>query len=410
MPVVLLVLFFIISCGTRKKEINYNPVTSPPPLSEQQNESLSDTSSGLPRVKIDSLNILIMMPYELKENFAINTSDIFYDINASSLPAVHFYEGAMLAVLDLQKSGIFVTIKAIESPSDSLRLMRIERSSMWKDADFIIAQVSPALTPVLARRTIESDKQLILTQTVNPDILHNNTNVLISHASTLTQCRGMSQFLVDKFPESQITIVYRKKKREDYLASVFKEAITEYGPSQKLVEIDATSKEMEAILDKLSYTYNNLVLIVSSDEAFVSPIISKLQGYNEQEIINVAGLPTWQDFESIDFMQFDSLVVYLFENNFINNESKRVLDIKKKFIRMYSSNPSPSGINGYNIIHELGVTVHNSGVIDVAVFAHDGFQENKKFYNFIQTDSLSGYENKAISVLKIKDYQLLKMY
>jgi hypothetical protein len=410
LTVVILAALFVYSCGTRKKDISYNPVTSPPPIVEQQKDSVQDGFSGGGEFKTDSLSILIMMPFKLKENFTIDTSGVFYDINAASLPAVHFYEGALLAVMDLKKKGITVTIEAIQSPADSVHLMRIENSAMWKKADFVIAKVLPSVIEVLARRAKVTNKQLILTQATDSEILLHNKQILISHASTLTQCRSMSEFITNKFSDSQITVVYRKTNREDYLASVFLKAMKANNPTQRIVDFNATTASVDKMLSKLSITKNNLVLVVSSDEAFVSPIISKLQGYESEEVINVAGLPTWQDFESINFMQFDSLAFYLFENNYINHKDRSVKNIQKKFVRMFSTYPGSGGYNGYSIVYELGLSVHEAGVAEVATLANFGFVNDSVYYHFTQPDSLSGFENESISVLRLIDYELVKVH
>jgi len=397
-------MFLQYSCGTRKKDLKYNEVISPPPIT-----SISDSIENKKQITevmvIDTIDLLLIMPFELRKNFTMDTSDTFYDIQPGSLNAINFYEGATLAAEDLQKSGVTVNLHAMESPRDSAGLSRIERSSMWNGADFVIAELSPSLVPVISRRAKVTGKNVLLTQVIDPKILSNNENVMITYASTITQCREMAAFLVDSFPDSQITLVFRKQKREDYLAGIFKESIKLKNPYQKVKEFDASIKTVNDLIGKLSLAYNNMVVIVSSDEAFVSPYISGLNGLENIEWIDIAGLPTWQNFESINFMQFDSLSFYLFENNFIDEYNVTNQTIRKKYIKTYSSDPNSYGYSGYRIIERIATNVIEAGRMDLKSIASVDTLTREKYFNFLKVDSVSGYENNAISVLKIVDFR-----
>jgi hypothetical protein len=397
-----MVVFY--ACGTRKKNLKYNEVIALPPIS-QQTDSTQQSEHETEFVNIDTIDLLLIMPFELRENFTMDTSDTFYDIQPGSINAINFYEGAVLAAEDLSDDGLTVNIHALESPRDSIGLSRIERSSMWNSADFVIAELSPSLVPVISRRAKASGKNVLLTQVIDPSITGSNENVMITYASTITQCRKMAEFLVDSFPSSQITLVFRNQKREDYLAEIFRESIKLKNPYQKIKEFDATSRVVEDLIGELSLAYDNMVMIVSSDEAFVSPYISGLNGLENIEWIDIAGLPTWQNFESINFMQFDSLSFYLFENNFIDNNDVTNQSIRKKYIQTYSSDPNSYGYSGYKLVEHIAGNVVNAGQMDLASVAATDTVNTGTDFNFVRTDSTGGYENTSISVLKIVDFR-----
>ncbi len=394
----------IVSCNPRKRTITYNEVQSPPPIKEV----VADTPKTVdPSVEIpDTFEILILMPFELKENFTFDTTDIFFNIRPNSIPAVHFYEGAELAAEELTKQGITVNLTALESPADSSRLDRITRSSMWKKADFVIGKVLPALTGQLARRAASDQKQLVLTQAVDPSVLEGNSNVMIFHASTISQCTSMAEYLAKNFSDSQISVVTRKVNREDYLGQLFIEVIKNANPYQRIVEFNATQKTVEDLLPELSIIKHNVVLIASSDEAFVSPYISGLNGIEDIEYVTIAGLPTWQEFESINFMQYDSLELYLFENNFIDRDLQPLKEFRTRFVERYYADPAPSGYSGYLAVKELCMASSARGEVSVSAVTDIGFSGLTPYFRFVQADSSGGYENRAVSILKLEHYQL----
>jgi hypothetical protein len=392
------------SCNPSKRTVSYNEVVSPPPIQE----TVKDTpvADVQPAVTVpDTFELLILMPFELKENFTFDTTDIFYNIRPNSIPAVHFYEGAVLAADELSKSGITVNLTALESPADSSQVDRITRSSMWREADYIIGKVVPQLTAQLVRRASADNKQLILTHAVDPTVLNGNANVMLLHASTMSQCRSMAQYIAAAFSDSQISVVTRTVNREDYLGKYFMDVIRESNPYQRIIEFDATTKTVEDLVPELSIIKHNLVLITSSDEAFVSPYISGLNGIEDIEYVTIAGLPTWQDFESINFMQYDSLELYLFENNFVDRDISYIKDIRSRFVKDYFSDPSPSGYSGYLVVKELCEASSERGEVSVSVLTDSSFSELPGYYRFERPDSTGGFENNAVSILKLEEYK-----
>lgn len=398
-------LAFIVSCNPGKRSVTYNEVVSPPPI----REVVADTPTVITepfRPAPDTFELLILMPFELKENFTFDTTDIFYNIRPNSIPAVHFYEGAELAAGELSDSGITVNLTALESPDDSSALDRITLSTMWRNADFVIGKVPPAITGQLARRALSDNKQLVLTQVVDPSVIDGNDNVLILHASTISQCNSMAEYLARKFSDSQISVVTRKMNREDYLGKLFTDVIRKSNPYQRILEFDASEKTVEDLIPELSIVKHNVVLITSSDEAFVSPYISGLNGIEDIEYVTIAGLPTWQEFESINFMQFDSLELYLFENNFIDRDLEAMRTFRSRFVERYYADPVPSGYSGYLLVRELCKASHYTGEVSVSALADSSFSDLSSFYRFEQADSTGGFENRAVSVLKLENYRL----
>ncbi len=262
------------------------------------------------------------------------------------------------------------------------------------------------MTIALVSAASKSDIKLILTQSNSPRLLEDQRNIALAFASTKTQCREMAEFMLKEFEDSKIILVYRTEKREDELALVFREEIVRLKKDQEFIELNATTKSYKEISGLLSKTKRNLIFLISSDEAFISPIISLVE---EQKIFGVklAGLPTWQNFESIDFMALKNIEVFIFDNNFISDETPSHSEFRKDFVSKYANDPLNSAYNGFDLIFHLGNAYENKeknfeGLLKKA------FSSDNAGYSF-EGSGNDGLENKYISVLRFFDYKLEKV-
>ncbi len=406
---VLLVILIIAGCSTRKKETTYNKIQTPPPVNVVKKDTFLVKADTVSESRSDTVKLLLILPFSLKENFSLDTTDTFYGIFPASLSAVNFYEGVMLAADSLRSLGLTLEYKAIESPADSGKIARIARSAEWLNADMVFADLMPNLFSPFLYYARLVNKNIVLLQAPDPEVLNGNSNVVLAYASTFTQCRTMGNFLGSNFENARVIIVYRNQNREDFLARLFMDEIKSVNKFADIQEFNGSKSEFDDIITKLSSVKQNLVIVVSSDEAFVSPVISTLNNQEFYDDLIVAGLPTWQQFESIDFMANEKIDFLIFENNFINKELPKNRNITSAFINQYSVYPNTSGYNGFNLTFELVKGYSKSGSRKDNSFVIRTFIDNRENYFYKAADQGSGYENIAVSILQLSDYKLKKI-
>jgi len=209
--------------------------------------------------------------------------------------------------------------------------------------------------------------------------------------------------MMNKFPESNIIMVYRTVKREDELARFFRTAIISGKGNSKFKEYNATTTGSADISNMLDVSKRNLVFVISSDEAFISPLLSTLESLNIYNI-QINGLPTWQDFESIDFMAFQNLQVNIFDNNFIDLTHPQRQFFRKAYISRFHTDPVPSAYNGFDLVYNLSKHCTNNRT-DLNDLIKKSFNNDDVNFKFREIDS-GGMENTNITVIKFSDYKL----
>ncbi len=404
----LFAILLLSSCKTSKPVASQpSPKTqpsTPPPKPKEQTANETVPSKKTETIK---RNFIFVMPFELEQNFKEASDETAEPlVSPSSLPALNFYEGAMVAIDSLQKEHIEIKVSAFDTPADSASVVRMMTNGVFKDAGVVIGTFPNNLAPIAAVVAKNNMINLVLTQGPSPDLLKENQQVALALASSITQCREMVNFIMNQYFDANIILIYRNLKREDELASVFREEIVRRSTPGDFHEFNATSTEIQELLPLISKTKRNLVFITSSDEAFVSPVLSLLE---EQQIfgIKVCGLPTWDNFESIDFMTFNNVQIHLFDNNFIEESEPATTSFRKVFLNRFHSEPLPTAYNGFDLVYHLGKSMEEPHP-DFSKLINSSFEGSGKNFNFVNSPG-SGYENKHISVLRISDYKLERL-
>ncbi len=349
------------------------------------------------------MQIMLVLPFELEKNFS-DTADYTHGlVDPASVPALHFYEGALLAVDSLQKDSIRVSLTTCDTPSDSAGVLRLLAQASIRQADLVIGNFPSNLAHAAAFGAARHGIKLMLTQGTSPSVVTGHQEVALALASTHTQCRKMTDFMMNYFPKSNVILVYRNMKREDELATVFRDELNSLGSFDTLREFNASRTDIAELTLSIDTTKRNVVFVVSSDEAFVSPVLTLLE---ERKLygIQVSGLPTWQNFEAVDFMGFSNVQVFNFDNNYIDYETMKCNNFRRKFLSSYATDPMPQAFSGFDIVYQAGKSFKNHQT----EFLHHLEQWNGTGcvqFEFVGTEG-NGKENQRIAVMRFLNYRL----
>ena len=276
---------------------------------------------------------------------------------------------------------------------------------MLRDFDYVIAGIQPALAVPAALAAEKSGIRLILLQAPSAAFLEGRPNVALAGASTFTQCRETAGILAQQHPSANFIVVSRKVKRENELAAAFVSALKSNPGLSPVYEFDATAKPVTDISKQLRQEKRNIIVVASSDEAFVKNAVLSLNDMGMSGIY-LCGLPTWAGFESIDFMSLENLKFFLFDNNFTDLSDPSVTAYRKLFISKYNADPLPQAFSGFELVYGLGMGSNSTGLLCEKLT--EIFKSAAR-YRFQSAGTGNGCENIAVSLLEIDDYSIKKV-
>ena len=115
--------------------------------------------------------------------------------------------------------------------------------------------------------------------------------------------------------------------------------------------------------------------------------------------VTIVGMPTWENFESIDFSALRNLNVLYFSSTYFDINNALVNTFRKKFLNKYNTEPLNSAFQGFELLNYFAkqmIGEKKSSEISVSLIP----------FQFSNDNSENGFENKIIHILQVKDYSL----
>ncbi|MBK7855398.1 MAG: hypothetical protein IPJ79_11285 [Bacteroidetes bacterium] len=382
-------IIFFAACKSTKK----TTAPSPPVTVKPQEKPVEQPTKTV--VIPSKINIALLLPLELKSTLALDTTDA--EIKSSTLNNLQFYEGFILAVDSIRKTGKQVNVATYDSDIDSMSFINLLYKRDVMASDYIVCAANSNYVPAASMVAQKHNNKILFVQPVmQNNVVKENKDAWLALPANYTQSSLMASHLATSYPTAKFSIIFRDTGREKTWAGFFNDELKKAGATD--VQTKLYSK---AFVDSLPLTINkskpNVFLIPSSDEAFVSPLLTKLNDAGAPNTI-AAGLPTWETFESVDFSSYKNLKTLYFTSTFIDENNFSVKNFQKCFYKNYHTLPVFNAYLGF----DMALFLSN------LQFKSDAGIKSVLNYNFEQTFPASGFENRFISIVGIEDYKVVK--
>jgi hypothetical protein len=153
----------------------------------------------------------------------------------------------------------------------------------------------------------------------------------------------------------------------------------------------------------------NIVIVPSSNQAFVTDVMGKLNGYSYEYDITVFGQPRWMRFENIELDNYHNTNTHLFSNSFIDYKNKGVSKFISQYRNFYKGEPERVAFQGYDITKYFCLALNIYGTDFRKCIHMHHIDLLQTHFQFVPYTSQGGYQNTAIYILEYtKNYKLTK--
>lgn len=280
----------------------------------------------------------------LKDSTELDSSYIEEAIEREIQNSLTFIEGATKSAELLRSEGFKSQIYILDSEQDSVKLNSKLKTQL---PDVIITNENGSVLKFLTHYCDSKNIRLLSCGINTTELIKESKNALAMFPSSLSQCEEMGYFNAKYFPGAIAITLKSTQAKENERTNAFKSG-WKAGGGGKIMYLDFSKGGVTAMIDSLSKTKNNVIFISSSNEDMVSSILSGLKERIGENTITVAGLPTWQYFETIDQNLMDKCNVYIFSSGFIDYNSVAVENFRKHFRESYNGEPNESAFQGYD--------------------------------------------------------------
>jgi LysM repeat protein len=360
-------------------------------------------------VESDSLDLL--EPAE-EENLKKDDEEKNSMINPRIIGYLEFYEGALLAIDELQRDGYAVNLYVYDTERSRERTKEIIRKVEMEEMDLIIGPVNFWNLEIVADFARQHEIPMVSPFSSDQEIVRYNPYIFQVTPSYEVEFKGWAEYISDYYDKT-IILVHDGDSTEYHKVQFLKNEIFQRIAEKADLE-DVIFKEVEMndsvyvdLAHVLTQDGENLVIIPSDKEAYVSNVISPLFYLLDQYRIEVTGLPQWNHFRNIDLLYFHKLKMSYFTSFYVDYDKPEMKEFIQRFREVYHTEPyriSPRGYNlsvyGYDL---LSAFVNATGKYGKSIIYFTDEMESDPImgpYKFEKINDFGGHVNAYISIIK----------
>jgi LysM repeat protein len=275
---------------------------------------------------------------------------------------LEFYEGFLLALDSLKKTGMSVNLHVYDTERDSLLLKRILRELSLVRPDLIIGPVYSESVQMAGNLARYQEINLVSPLSTRPSLTLNNPRIFQVIPPKEAENEAFIKY-IDGFDPGRIwlirgtdsiSMVSSWRFKRDLLAS---HPGDEFGNTLKLKDYMLNDSLLANIDDILSRDEENYIVVFSESEPDVSRLVSMLYRMSGLFRIRLFGMPSWQVWKTIDLNYFHTLQLNLITPFYFDYDDVKVKHFLTQCRNEFGYEPydvSPKGYNFCMLGYDIG--------------------------------------------------------
>jgi len=333
-------------------------------------------------------------------------------INPRIIGYLEFYEGALLAINELRENGYSVTLYVFDTERSRERTREILRKWEMEEMDLIIGPVNFWNLELVADFARQHEIPMVSPFSSDREIVRYNPYVFQMTPSYDVEFKRWAEYISDYYDKT-IILVHDGDSTEYPKVQFLKDQIF-LKISEKADLDDVIFKDVimnDSVVVNMNHVLTldgeNLVIVPSDNEAYVSNVISPLYYLLDQYQIEVAGLPQWNGFRNIDLEYFHKLRMSYFTSFYVDYDKPEMKEFIREFREVYYTEPYRVMPRGYNL------SVYGYDLVSFFVKAIAEYGNNIIYftdemvtdpilgpYNLERINDFGGHVNAYISIIK----------
>jgi hypothetical protein len=403
------VIVLLSSCAARKRTQTSVPATTTTPAPVKK-DSLPVTEVP---VKADeskkTYTIRLLLPLRLDEHFNFDTvpgSPLFLE---STTAAMHFYLGAMAAVDSLNKLDTKLKLEVVDVSGDSTEVLRKLQRSAFTQCDLAISMLPSNLQDEGIRAATAKSCPIVIQGNSNTQIAVNNPNVWLAAPANSTQLSMMCQYLFTDNPSALFFAFSRDQRSENILANYMSKQIDSVAGKPYCKILEFNKDKWEETMKNFPKGKRIILIIPTSDESYLQSILNKLIEMEDGYMFRLAGLPTWEHFESVDPSLLAEFSTYIFSAVHIDVDHPRIQKFRKAFIETNHADALEQAYYAYDMVNYFTRNFDVNGKKYENYQPLTSLELPAKGLQFVPVCEGCGRENRSLNILRYGNYKLSRV-
>ncbi|MCB0516415.1 MAG: ABC transporter substrate-binding protein [Chitinophagales bacterium] len=428
-----LCLFFLFvgfpACTPHKKThksstVNTNkPTPKPPPTIKPEKPTTVNTTppvkdikplpkeSTQPKPTKSTFNISFLLPFYANYNNLSYGNDSIY---GKSLLAISFYQGAEMALEELQRKGMRFNINLYDTENNSSRISQLLSEANVAQSDMLIGPLYSKNIPSVASYCQSRNIYLVSPLSSKINGIYDNPYFINASPSTSSHYEKIVHFLQKNYGCQKFLLIAGNNTKDMQTADeiiniTFTNPAGERQTPIRADRITYVSQSQSEIASYLDPANTNYIVVASYDEVVINDLLRKLAILSSDYDIVLVGMPTWDQIESINLDYLEMLKFHMTSSYFVNSDNMLQKQFAENYKNKFGDYPDEYACKAYDIVRycvgELknGMQLYNT-MPSSGTFSKFDIQPSKRTLNQSKADY---FENKAVYMLKYTDFDFV---
>jgi LysM repeat protein/ABC-type branched-subunit amino acid transport system substrate-binding protein len=361
--------------------------------------------------KQDKYTVALFAPFHYDNADNVDVDRITRDLAAvppKTEESIQFDTGFKLAADSLRKAGLHLELYVYDiDDMDSARIQETLRKPELLDVSLIIGPLSPGAFMPVAKFAHKKNIAIVSPVSQQNKVLLNNDCVSKMTPSVSTELEGQGDYIFKNNGKDRVVLIANANPKEATYTSIFRNhyntLLNKNGRHDSLLVV----KGADALIKNLSLTQVNVLVMPSNSQAYVTDMLRTLNTLLDKYQIILYGMPSWSGF-ALDLDYLNKLHLHYTAQSFVDYENESTLNFIKNYRLASGTEPGVHAFQGYdagyyflNALQQYGVNFRKK----LPMIKWNGTQSAMDFY---RTSAESGLENKAVNILEIADFKLIR--
>lgn len=389
-------------------------------VADYSSEKSFEITDTIPDTLLRDSNVVevaLLLPFFFDQNDTLNKYE-FLDNKPLSLPknadiSMSYFLGVKMALDSLTKLGVTSSVKVFDTAGDSLVMKKLLAENDFNEYDLVIGPAYKYNLELLCQQINQPATAIVSPFYHKEDVLTWNKQMVKLSPNPNAEMDEVQKYLQRDHLNSNVIFLYESTQKDDYmrakdLEQAFNTYRLTYGDSVKTLaaSVNYRANGIDGLVGYLDAFQENVLVVPSSDEAFITRLFIQLNPALEDFQFRVIGMDNWKGFSSFEPFYFELYKVHFPSTGGVDYTRESVQHFVKDYYKIIKNEPNDFTFQAFDVAFYIGKNIYE----------HKGYKHSYlvgQFYEgmffqfyFKYTTADQGVENHQTYMVRFKDYQI----